>query len=375
MLLLAAGSYRYLEKPLRHAQWSTFRWKSIAYGLGASLSVAGVLLVFINIHGTLFTGNLPSMIAIGTRTLTEPYQISGKPSAWNGEECVLSDNNQVGKIIPISGCTLGDFENAKHRILVAGNSRSAAFVQAFDPLVVFDNYAVTITSSFGAMPIPQIPNTGRWRDSNDYYWETVAPSLLSFLHEGDWLFLISELNFWEFSLSPEISTKESDKQLIQFESGLSTFAKRLSDKGIRIAVLHDLPFTKEAHCDPVLGKSQWFSPFGGACHFLSKAETLLRREKLGTALDRLQSSGAIRIVDLMDIFCPGSVCNYMTADGQVLYRDEWAHPSVEAARLSAPSIRGVLLSAPQTGEKLSHSASNALFSAHPNSILTSTSSQ
>ena len=52
MLLLAAGSYRYLEKPLRHAQWSPFRWKSIAYGLGASLSVAGFLLVFIKIHGT-----------------------------------------------------------------------------------------------------------------------------------------------------------------------------------------------------------------------------------------------------------------------------------------------------------------------------------
>ena len=32
-LLLAVGSYRYLERPLRSAQWSAVRWKSISYGL------------------------------------------------------------------------------------------------------------------------------------------------------------------------------------------------------------------------------------------------------------------------------------------------------------------------------------------------------
>src|SRR3954453_15100650 len=118
------------------------------YGFSASFTAAGFLLVLLKIHGTLFTGTLPSMIAIGPQTLTDVYQISGKPFAWNGEKCVLSNNNQVGKIIPISGCTLGDFENAKHRILVAGDSYSASFVRAFDPLVVSDDYAVTIASSW-----------------------------------------------------------------------------------------------------------------------------------------------------------------------------------------------------------------------------------
>jgi peptidoglycan/LPS O-acetylase OafA/YrhL len=43
MLLLAVVSYRHIEVPFRHAQWSAARWQSIGYGIG--LSVAGSIIV------------------------------------------------------------------------------------------------------------------------------------------------------------------------------------------------------------------------------------------------------------------------------------------------------------------------------------------
>ena len=45
MLLIAAASFRYVEMPLRRAEWSQLRWQSIAYGLAASLSAAAVVFI------------------------------------------------------------------------------------------------------------------------------------------------------------------------------------------------------------------------------------------------------------------------------------------------------------------------------------------
>jgi peptidoglycan/LPS O-acetylase OafA/YrhL len=58
MLLLAMGSYRFIENPLRRAEWSSQRWKSIGYGLGASV-VASVFLVVLEkpMEGRLYIGN------------------------------------------------------------------------------------------------------------------------------------------------------------------------------------------------------------------------------------------------------------------------------------------------------------------------------
>lgn len=56
-------------------------------------------------------------------------------------------------------------------------------------------------------------------------------------------------------------------------------------------------------------------------------------------------NGKVSVVDLMDVFCPYTLCTYEASNGQILYRDEWSHPSVEAARLAAPVIRGVMESA------------------------------
>lgn len=83
-----------------------------------------------------------------------------------------------------------------------------------------------------------------------------------------------------------------------------------------------------------------------------KNETILRRENLDKILKRLESKHKLTVIDLIDIFCPRSVCDYESKDNQILYRDVYSHPSVEGARLSASVIRSALNSSRSSKDNL-----------------------
>jgi hypothetical protein len=245
----------------------------------------------------------------------------------------------VGKVIPVDKCTLGSFLWSKHRVLVIGDSFATAFVQAFNQLVLTDNFSVTITSSWGASPVPEVHNDTPFDRANKYYWEDFIPSLAGNLRQGDWIFMINDMS----QFSPAQSSIDSQQRLAKLETGLVRISDQASKFGVRLAVLHGNPFLRDANCAPQIGAPQWFSPFGGPCRFFSKEQTLSRRAKLSETLSALQERGKISIVDLIDVFCPDKTCTYSLPDGQMLYRDVLSHPSVEAARLSGPLIRDVLI--------------------------------
>jgi hypothetical protein len=338
MLLLSIASYRYIETPLRRSDWSAVRWKSIGYGMGTSAATAVLLFSLTKIP--LYTGHRPSLVAVGVSSLTNTYSLKQVNSTWQGEKCVLSDNSQVGKKISIEDCTLGNFSNAKKRVMVFGNSFSTAFTQAFDDLVVLDGYSVTVTSSWGASPVKEIPNKGTWDKANNYYWDSVVPSLVNRLRPGDWVFLINDMA----GFSPKYRTSKTNEGLKQLESGLEALSGKLSTRGVRLAILHGNPFAREANCQPVIASKQWFHLFGGPCQLPSRSDSLLRRDNLNTVLVSLEAEGKLRIVDVFDVFCPKEQCTYNAKNGEILYRDEFSHPSVEGVRLSSPIIRKVLTS-------------------------------
>lgn len=341
MLLLAAASYRYVESPMRRAEWSPVRWRVIFYGLTASALIAGPLLILAGpLEGRIYTGKPAPLIAEGTRSLTDRYDLPNMSSSWQGDICVLGDNSEAGKVIPIIGCTLGNFSDARHRILVLGNSFSAAFVQGFDQLVTNDNYSVTITASWGASPVEGISNNGPWDKANDYYWSAVVPSLVSQLRFGDWVFLVSDLAI----LSPDKTSPSSERDLNELKEALAKFSDRLSEQGIGLAVLDGVPFGRNTGCVPETAARQWFAPLGGPCQFFTKQQILGRSERLDQILSVLSTQGKLTIVNVMDVFCPTNMCTYFASNGQLLYRDIWSHPSVEAVRLAAPLIRAVFVS-------------------------------
>jgi peptidoglycan/LPS O-acetylase OafA/YrhL len=341
MLLLSVASYRFVETPLRRSDWSAVRWKSIGYGMGTSATIAVLLFSLAKIPDlSLYVGSRPSLVAEGVASLKNTYSLKQVNSIWKGDKCVIADNSQVGKKILIEDCTLGNFSNAKKRVMVLGNSFSAAFTQAFDDLAVLDGYSVTITSSWGASPVKEIPNKTQWDKANNYYWDSVVPSLINSLRPGDWVFLINDLA----GFSPKYMTSETNEMLKQLESGLEALSGKLSTRDVRLAILHGNPFAREANCQPVIASNQWFHLFGGPCQLPSRRDSLQRRDNLNTVIVSLEAEGKLRIVDLFDIFCPEEQCTYNAKNGQLLYRDEYSHPSVEGIRLSSPIIRKVLTS-------------------------------
>ena len=241
MLLLAMLSYHYVETPLRKATWSRSRLGSIGYGMASAVTVAGLLAVIAwPMNGRLYAGDRPDMVAIGVESLVQEYVSPGERYRWEGEPCVLEDNSQVGKVIPIRHCTLGDFEQADKRMLVLGNSFAASLTGAFDTLVNDGDFAVTITSSWGASPVREVPNTGEWAEANDYYWATVVPSLIERLRPGDWVFLASDLA----SYSPRFTSEESEARLSLLQSGIENLSRALRNQGLNLAVLHGNPFAR-----------------------------------------------------------------------------------------------------------------------------------
>jgi len=338
MWAAAEASYRYVEDPLRRVTWSTRRGWTIARGVGAAFAMGIVLALLAGpFKGRLYTGERPRMIAVGVETLLSPYPGPDGRSGWKGEPCVLSKPDQVGKRIAIEDCTLGDFESARHRVLVAGNSVATAFLPAFDRLVTEDGRAVTFTAAWGAPPAPGLPTSGAWAASHRHYWNDIFPSLVARLRPGDTVFLIANL-----SAFARDDAHRDPAALQQFEGAIAALSAQLQRRGIRLAVMNALPFAHEAECEPVVALEQWFAPFGGPCRYYSREETLHRRAGLDAALARLQGAGRIEVVDLMDVFCPGATCTYASRDGEVLYRDATGHPSVEAARLSSGKIGDVL---------------------------------
>ncbi|MGB5819987.1 MAG: acyltransferase family protein, partial [Saonia sp.] len=345
MVVLATISYRYLERPLRRTSWSASRGVTIGYGVAGSAAVGMfTLLLSVPLQGKLFAGQRPDLVAMGASTLTAPYSIEGVSGIWGGNECILSDSRDVGKEILFPNCALGDPQSAKKRVLVIGNSFSAAFTQSFDRLVRDDDYAVIITSSWGASVVPTIENKGKWSETNEYYWGDVVPSLFSQLRRGDWVFLANDMA----RFSPENSSSLSQVRLTLLVQGLKNLGVNLAEKGIGLAVLNGLPFAREANCDPTTAIRQWYTPFGNpACKFYSKDQTIDRRRSLSDELFKLEHSGVLHVIDLLGVFCDKRICDYETSDGVVVYRDGWSHPSVEAARLSSETIRQVLTTAVQ----------------------------
>jgi len=334
MGILAVASYRLIEVPLRHARWPGGSPAWVLVAGGGSVATAVVLLWALGrpLSGSLFLGDPPITRSYGVETLSQPYSVDGVSGRWSGEDCVLSSNSDVFDRSSVPVCTIG--EASMPRLLILGDSVSAAFVGASKALSGSYGWSVTVVSSWGASPVPEIPNTTAWRAANERYWAELVPALTAGLRAGDQVLLINDLaGYSPRKVGPRLQAK-----LALYERGLRRFSAELAERGVGLAVVHGYPLVRELNCDPALAVGQWFTPFGSPCQFPERAESLKRRALLDRMLTRLEGEGVIRLIDLFDLFCPGERCTYQAADGALLYRDVFSHPSIEAAEMAGPAI-------------------------------------
>ncbi len=351
MVLLALASYRWIESPLRRSSWSGTEAGNLGIGIGIT-TLSAIFLVALGLIPSLslYSGRRDRVLRASQPSLTTPYRINGVGGpGWKGSPCVLAGNEEVGKNIAEEDCSLGPLETAGHRILVIGNSFAPAFTSAFDDIVRSEESVVTITASWGASAVPEVTNQSPWELANEDYWKRVVPKQLKKLRPGDTALIISDLSVF----SPSRRHNRAEAQLSRLREGLEKLGRELRYRGIQLAIVHGNPFAREANCLPDVARTEWFNGFGGPCRFLSKSETLRRRQPLDTMLRELQQESGLIVVDLINVFCPGTTCTYESADGTLLYRDSNSHPSVEAARLSGPVIKTTLDSSITTQPEIS----------------------
>jgi peptidoglycan/LPS O-acetylase OafA/YrhL len=334
-LVLAHLTWRGVEEPLRRAAWGP-RGPGQELRRGLAAMLAGGLALYANgalLQPHLYQGQPARLIAAGVGSLSAPYRAQAG-TLWEGGVCVLASDAEAGKEIVPERCTIGaPFDSAARRVLVAGNSFAPALAAAFD-LPAAAGTAFVLTASWGASPVPELPNDTPWRAANGDYWGRVVPALVAQLRPGDSVLLASDLA----GLSP-LRGEEGEALRATFGQGLRRLSRDLGARGIGLGVVGPLPFAREAACEPDLAVPQWYAPGGGPCRYYSRAATLARLAPLDTMLERLEAEGAISLIRAFDIFCPGDICGYVAADGTMLFRDVWSHPSVEAATLLRPAVQ------------------------------------
>jgi peptidoglycan/LPS O-acetylase OafA/YrhL len=334
---LAVASFHYVEQPLRKAVWSSSPFKTITYGLSAATVAASLIVVLGKpLQGALYTGEPARLAQKGVETLGSE-KLEGERIIWPSKDCELGSNAEIGKVIDFDHCTVGDVQSAGRHVLVIGNSFSAAEFEMYTVLTEDDISSVTVTSSWAASPVPEIPNHTPWAGANDYYWNSIVPQLSARLRNGDILVMVDELT----DLSPENPNTESRELLLLLKKGLTRIAREMESKGVGVIFQNELSFIIEARCDADMAKKQWFG--NARCKYYSRDYTIARRRLLENSLNDLERGNAnFHTLDLLPVFCPDLECKYYTQNGTPLYRDIYSHPSVEANMLSRPIFKDVV---------------------------------
>ena len=333
MFALAAASYRLVEQPLRKPRPRERAMATILGGLALSGMLAVGLrgMAHLEPEGALFAGQPVRLMARSSESVDRPFTLDGYGS-WQGKPCVVSANDLATFRIDPRACTLGN-DHARHHALVIGNSFTGAFLRGFVPLIRDEGYAATFYYSWSASPSPTIQNNAPWASANFTMWHQIYPELARTLTRGDLVILTSSLG----ALAPEPVTAESREALKRYADDLSRMSAELRSQGVRLVVVHSLPFINDANCRVELGVEQWFTPFGSPCNFASRSHEIERRTPIDRILRERERNGEIVVVDFFDLFCPGKICGYTRPDIGLVYRDN-IHPSVEMMPLVGTAL-------------------------------------
>jgi len=268
IFLIAYGSYRWIEKPLRHATWSRTSWGTFAFGAGASFACAGFLLVLAKpLEGRLFLGSRNRLL---DANLVRPIPNTPICNLFEDPKSVISSGPRCGFSAPAGRPVvylLGDSHIHQFRSAIASFARShgAGFVGIWG----------------NACPFPALPSYAFPDDAVKQKCiasqETVADQMLRRLQSGDLVFIGNYLTAYFAPVGS--GGVQLERARVDYSRGLRTIAEKFVDKGATVVIYLNAPRfpglegMSEGYCYP-----QWFKPAlspdcrVGARDFLDKRE-------------------------------------------------------------------------------------------------------
>jgi hypothetical protein len=358
MILMAIVSYQWIELPIRNSN----RWRRNKNGLlllGLLLPMIGTAALVRTfekeIGSSLFTGNRRVIDQLGG--LGSTARTNYTTSAWSTNKCVIRKNDS-GRNVPLEDCYLKyDKETSgqmNKKVLVIGNSFSTAQIRMYESLSA-DGYRVYLTSGWGCPIVKTLKTQSVWKESCDFYNGTVIPKLIKNLSAGDVLLMISDVSTFATENNDRLSGFDQRENQILINGKPSSLGDRLAEvrnelesiihqmksKGVRVVIQDMTPLTRK-YPEP----STCIVPLGingaSACVFYEKARHKIARKKFSELLKALSRENSnLYILDLFNLLCAKSRCDYTDGVGKLLYRDA-AHLS-DYGSLQASKVLRILV--------------------------------
>jgi peptidoglycan/LPS O-acetylase OafA/YrhL len=361
MVLMAIGSYQWIESPIRHSN----RWRQSK----SSLLTFSLLLPLIGSAALVRTfgkSQIGSYFFIGDKRVTEQLGGLGSTarthyatSGWSTEKCAFTGKKDSGRDLLLEDCHLkydqGTGRQKSKKILVIGNSFSVAQIRMYESLSA-DGYRVYLTSGWGCQIVKTLKtqNSG-WKESCEFYNGPVIPKLIKDLSAGDVLLMISDVSTFATEHNNELSGLDQgeneilingkpsslDDRLAEARKELESIIHQMKTKGVRVVIQDMTPLTRK-YPEP----STCIDPLGikGAsnCVFYEKGRHKIARAKFSEMLKALSRENSnLYILDLFDLLCSKSRCDYTDGTGNLLYRDA-AHLS-DYGSLQASKVLRILV--------------------------------
>jgi len=339
MLLMAAGSHRWIESPIRRVNRLRDA-KSSLFAFGLLLPLIGTAAII----RTAYKSEISSSLFVGDRQIIDQLGRLGstkrthyKNSGWSTEKCAFTGKEDIGRNLSIDDCYLKHDSRkatqADKKVLVIGNSFSVAQIRMYESLSA-NGYKVYLTSGWGCPIVKTLKTQNTWKESCEFYNQTVIQSLIKHLSVGDILLMISDVSTFATEHNDQLSgfdQKEKDilingkqssldDRLAETRRELESIIFKLKKKGVRVVIQDMTPLTRKlpepSTCIDAIGIKG-----ASECVFYDKVRHKTARAKFSEMLNALRREHSnLQILDLLNLLCAKSKCDYTDNIGNLLYR-------------------------------------------------------
>ena len=326
---LALASYSWIEKPLRYAQWSTKKFKTIIYGLCSSLASIGLLIVL----GKYWKERLYQGDTDALNTVMAAY---GRPNIPNTP---INENNCFYFSPPSTQQAIRRLEKrcsadglpSQPKMYLYGDSHAHTMKGLIGRLHLQNKFSIE-TYSAAQTPFPFL------NYKKAYYnlpaAKEVAISLKERITENSKPSDLVLLNSW---LSLYFGHSQGKRRLNRIEAvkirdletwlaDVSKLATRLSSKKASLILMAPLPeFEWDTDFDPRICTKEWYRPFPPTvCSGSSNSKQILLEDRQHIMI-ALNSTAAkhpnFYIYDPFDVLCPDKTTCYTHIENVPMYRD------------------------------------------------------
>ncbi|MCP9820860.1 acyltransferase [Synechococcus sp. Cruz-9H2] len=324
--LLAIASYRYIEQPLRYAQWSGLSWRTIALGLIGAVSTSLPLWALSSpLKGSLYLGDRSMMDGVRDGG---PLKIKGSKinppncASRKNDKTILSSKESFNEYATL--CTARHpinqggavRTNDKRHIFVVGDSHAMAFSPLANRLFKRGHASITL---FGRPGCP-FPDTdyGNTREGCSRFLELSEEFILSQARPGDVVvingYLLSHLGDRENLKDTRDQFRGLDGQTLttgeeksaSYLRAINAFGEAASARGVRTILIGATP----RNLDYDICFQEWFS-----LQAVTQCEQEVGREVANAKrMNSLLREGLVAQVELFDpmpVLCSDGCSNAM----------------------------------------------------------------